>query len=73
LTIDGGASFSPKSIGLPGGETANHGLLQDVAETWFPINLGLGGNTHDDVSISGLELVLRSSIQVALVAFGGQR
>jgi len=45
----------------------------DAAETWFPINLGLGGNTHDDVSISGLELVLRSSIQVALVAFGGQR
>jgi photosystem II stability/assembly factor-like uncharacterized protein len=75
-SIDGGASFSPKSIGLPGGETANMGFLQvnpqrsnvlylgteasglfkstDAAETWFPINLGLDGNTHYDVSISGL-------------------
>ena len=26
----------------------------DAAETWFPINLGLGGDTHYDVSISGL-------------------
>jgi hypothetical protein len=27
-SIDGGAPFSPKSIGLPGGETANMGFLQ---------------------------------------------
>jgi hypothetical protein len=27
-SIDGGASFSPESIGLPGGETANMGFLQ---------------------------------------------
>jgi hypothetical protein len=25
-----------------------------VAETWFPINLGLGGDAYYDVSISGL-------------------
>jgi len=75
-SIDGGATFLPKSVGLPAGEPANTGFLQvdpqrpsvlylgteasglfkstDAAETWFPINLGLGGDTHYDVSISGL-------------------
>lgn len=75
-SIDGGATFVPKSVGLPAGEPANTGLLQvdpqrpsvlylgteasglfkstDAAETWFPINLGLGGDTHYDLSISGL-------------------
>ena len=76
-SIDGGATFVPKSVGLPAGEPpANTGFLQvdpqqpsvlylgteasglfksiDAAETWFPINLGLGGDTHYDVSISGL-------------------
>jgi hypothetical protein len=27
-SIDGGASFSPRSVGLPGAETANTGFLQ---------------------------------------------
>ncbi len=77
-SIDAGASFSPKSVGLPVGETANTGFLQvdpsrpnvlylgtenggvfksiDAAESWFPINLGFGGNSHYDLSISGLAM-----------------
>ncbi len=36
--------------------TEGSGLFKstDAAETWFPINLGLGGDTHYDMSISGL-------------------
>ena len=26
----------------------------DAAETWFPINLGFGGTSHYDLSITGL-------------------
>ena len=77
-SVDGGTSFTSRSMGLPPGEPANTGFLQvdpwrpnvlyigtegsglfkstDAAETWFPINVGLGGDTHYDVSVSGLAM-----------------
>ena len=77
-SIDGGATFAPKSAGLPFAQVAETGSLQvdprhpdtlylgmedggvfkstDGAETWFPINLGFGGTTHYDLSITGLAM-----------------
>jgi len=77
-SIDGGATFTPKSVGLPYAGVAETGSLQidprhpnvlylgmedggvfkstDAAETWFPINLGFGGTTHYDTSITGLAM-----------------
>ena len=77
-SIDGGATFTPKSVGLPFAGVAETGSLQidprhpnvlylgmedggvfkstDAAETWFPINLGFGGTTHYDTSITGLAM-----------------
>jgi photosystem II stability/assembly factor-like uncharacterized protein len=75
-SIDGGFTFSPKSVGLPAAQTALTGFVQvdprhpnvlyvgmedggvfkstDAAETWYSINLGFGGTTHYDLSITGL-------------------
>jgi photosystem II stability/assembly factor-like uncharacterized protein len=77
-SIDGGATFIPKSVGLPLAQVAETGSLQvdprhphtlyvgmedggvfkstDGAETWFPINVGFGGTSHYDLSITGLAM-----------------